>query len=276
MTSRFFKHLIYCLIMALTFASLSLRAQEKSVQLANTQQFTLHSDAVNDNFEIMVGLPFGYSQSDTRYKVLYVLDANVTFGMVNDIQTLISFEPENPPMIVIGIGYKDFGNWIQKRARDYMPTQVNTAPGSGGAGKFLQFLEEQLIPHINQEYRTTESRLLYGHSTAGLFGLYTIFQKPNLFEGYIITSPSVDEDKGYSQQQVGHTPAEVPQPVRVFLSSGSREKTSFQTAYKQFLKSFKRWEEQGIKVKSEEFDASHMSSMAPAFVKGLEYVNRTH
>lgn len=275
MTSRFFKQLLYGSILALVLPAWYLNAQDRPVQLANTQQFTLHSDAINDDFEIMVGLPFGYGRSDTRYKVLYVLDANVTFGMVHDIQILLSFEPENPPMIVVGIGYKDFTNWIQKRARDYMGHEVSTAPGSGGAGKFLQFLEKQLIPHIDKTYRTTDSRLLYGHSTAALFGLYTIFQTPDLFEGYIITSPSVDEDDDFSVRKMTLTSSTPSRPIKVYTSYGSREKTSFKTAYQRFLESFKSWEKRGIKIKSEEIEASHMSSMAPAFIRGLQYLNRT-
>lgn len=261
-----------CCLLALFMTNLTLLAQEKPVQMANTQQFTLHSTAVNDDFEIMVGLPFGYSQSDSRYKVLYVLDANVTFGMVNDIQTLMSFEPENPAMIIVGIGYKDFGNWIQKRARDYMPSAVSSAPGSGGADDFLSFLENQLIPEVDKRFRTNGSKLIYGHSTAALFGLYTLFQSPGLFEGYIITSPSVDEDNGFSSNLFKSSPRSI-KPVRVFTSYGNREKVSFQSAYKSFLEVFQAWKSREVIFKSEEFDASHMSSMAPAFVKGLEFVN---
>lgn len=261
-----------CCLLALFMTNLNLLAQEKSVQLANTEQFTLHSTAVNDDFEIMVGLPFGYERTDTSYKVLYVLDANVTFGMVNDIQTLISFEPENPAMIIVGIGYKDFGNWIQKRARDYMPSAVSSTPGSGEADKFLSFLEKQLIPEIDKRFRTNGSKLIYGHSTAALFGLYTLFQRPGLFDGYIITSPSVDEDNGFSHNLFKSSSS--TKPVRVFTSYGSREKASFQSAYKSFLEVFQAWKGREVILKSEEFDASHMSSMAPAFVKGLEFVNK--
>ncbi len=255
-------------------ASLSLKAQKQPVQLDNTEQFTLHSATVGDDFEIMVGLPFGYGQSDARYKVLYVLDANVTFGMVNDIQTLMSFEPENPAMIIVGIGYKYFSQWIRKRARDYMPLAVSSAPGSGGADKFLQFLENQLIPHIDKEYRTNPSRLIYGHSTAGLFGLYALFQKPDLFLGYIITSPSVDEDNGYALNQAGQSSLAPAKPIKIFTSHGSREKSSFQSAYKTYLKALQQQQNQRVKLRSETFDASHMSSMAPAFVRGLEFVNK--
>ncbi|MCE7990484.1 MAG: alpha/beta hydrolase [Roseivirga sp.] len=262
--------LTWCLL-ALFMIGLNSQAQEKSVRLANTRQFTLHSTAVNDDFEIMVGLPFGYAQSNTRYKVLYVLDANVTFGMVNDIQTLMSFEPEHPALIVVGIGYKDFGNWIQKRSRDYMPSTAGKAPGSGGTDKFLSFLENQLIPEVDKKFKTNGSNLIYGHSTAGLFGLYSLFTRPALFEGYIITSPSVDEDNGFSHN-LFKSPSGSTEPARVFISYGNREKASFQSAYKSFLEVFKAWKGEKMTLQSQELDASHMSSMAPAFVKGLEFV----
>lgn len=249
----------------------TLLAQTKQVQLVNTEQFTLNSSNVNDDFEISVSLPFGYAQSDTEYKVLYILDANVTFGMVHDIQTLISFEPENPPLLIVGIGYKDFGNWIQKRARDYMPSKVNTAPGSGGAENFMAFLEEELFPHINNKYRTTEEKIIYGHSTAGLFGLYALLHKPDMFDGYIITSPSVDEDNGFSMNLLNSSTLD--QPVRVFTSYGVKEKETFVKAYKSFVQSLEKKAGQNITLKTAQFDASHMASMAPAFVAGLQFVN---
>ncbi|OEK00555.1 hypothetical protein BFP97_03110 [Roseivirga sp. 4D4] len=251
----------------------TLLAQTESVQLANTQQFTFNSSHINDDFEIMVSLPLGYQQSSTRYKVLYVLDANVTFGMTHDIQTLISFEPENPPMIIVGIGYKDFGNWIQKRARDYMPSKVKSAPGSGGAAKFMTFLEEQLIPHINSKYRTTEEKIIYGHSTAGLFGLYVLLKKPGMFDGYIITSPSVDEDSGYSLELLNSATSVPTKQVRVFTSYGTKEKPSFVETYKAFVKALGYKIHTNVKLESGQFIASHMASMAPAFVAGLQFVN---
>ncbi len=266
---------LYCFVI-LTIGQKHLLAQNNPVQLANTHQFNLHANTVDDDFEIMVGLPFGYEQSNTKYKVLYVLDANVSFGMARDIQTLISFEPENPPMIIVGIGYKDFGNWIQKRARDYMPTKVENLPGSGGADQFLKFIETQLIPEIDQRYRTTNSRIIYGHSTAGLFGLYTLLNKSELFDGYIITSPSVDEDGGYSLSLLKATSFISNKSARVFTSYGTKEKRSFVEAYDTFIKTFKKTIGNDLTMKSEQIDASHMVSMAPAFVAGMQFMNQNN
>lgn len=263
---------VICILIILLISNL-ISAQEKPVSLPNTQTFSIHSDAVNDDYEIYISLPLGYGTGDTKYKTLYVLDANVTFGMTHDIQTLLSFEPENPAMIIIGIGYKDFGSWIKKRARDYLPSHVNSAPGSGGADLFLTFLEAQLIPHINKTYRTNESRIIYGHSTAALFGIYTLFERPDLFEGYIITSPSVDEDNGYSMRTLISTSTSPTESVSVFFSHGTKEKQSFITAYKNFLTTLTNRKLSNIELKSLAFDASHMASMAPSFVKGLQYIN---
>ncbi|MBO3697716.1 alpha/beta hydrolase [Roseivirga sp. E12] len=264
-----------CMVLML-FGQSTLSAQTKPVQLANTEQFTIKSSSVDDDFEISVSLPFGYAQSETTYKVLYILDANVTFGMAHDIQTLISFEPENPPMIIVGIGYKDFGNWIQKRARDYMPSKVISAPGSGGADKFMAFLEKELIPKVKEKYRTTEEKIIYGHSTAGLFGLYALMTKPEMFDGYIITSPSVDEDNGYALSQLNSIESFPNKSARVFTSYGTKEKQTFADAYKAFIKVLKNKAAQDIVLKSQKFDASHMASMAPAFVAGLQFVNKSN
>ncbi len=76
-----------------------------------------------------------------------------------------------PETVIVGIGYplnslktdeERWGKWLAWRMRDYTPT--NTAQmdkdfglegiKSGGASTFVQFLEQELLPFIEQHYRT--------------------------------------------------------------------------------------------------------------------------
>jgi len=63
---------------------------------------------------------------------------------------------------------------------------------SGGAQAFLEFLDKELIPFIGSSYRTDHhTRMLSGYSFGGLFGMYALFHKPELFCKYFIGSPSI-------------------------------------------------------------------------------------
>jgi tetratricopeptide (TPR) repeat protein len=66
---------------------------------------------------------------------------------------------------------------------------VDNIPTSGGAEKFLGFLYKELVPHLDENYRTAGFNILLGHSFGGTFIGYTLLAKPNLFDAYLAVSP---------------------------------------------------------------------------------------
>ena len=100
-------------------------------------------------------------------------------------------------MIVVGITNTD-------RTRDLSPTHVTTTvgggntalqfPTSGGADKFLKFIETELIPEIEKRYRTQPYRILAGHSLGGLFAIHAMLSRPDVFQSYIAVSPALHWD----------------------------------------------------------------------------------
>lgn len=164
------------------------------VSLKNTQKYLFfNSTHVDDNFTISVNLPPSYNNGDKNYPVLYLLDANFFMGLFADTTRLLQHSEEIPELIVIGVGYPDDDKHIVLRERDYLPTYHESSPTSGKAEQFLKFLNEELKPHIKKNtYRIKENdSTLVGDSYGGLFALYTLFDKPESFQRYIIGSPTV-------------------------------------------------------------------------------------
>jgi len=95
-------------------------------------------------------------------------------------------------LIVVGVINTD-------RTRDLTPvksTDKNAAgelqfPTSGGSDNFLKFFETELIPQIEEQYRTQPYRILAGHSLGGLFAIHAMITKTGLFNSYIAVSPSL-------------------------------------------------------------------------------------
>ena len=102
-------------------------------------------------------------------------------------------------IIVVGISYgQGMDAWWNKRARDLSPSKDTIwdvgkqFPNAGGADNFLKFIQYELFPVVNKNYRINpDSVAIFGHSFGGLFTAYILFKQPELFKGYIISSPPV-------------------------------------------------------------------------------------
>jgi len=159
--------------------------------------------------------------------VLYILDGDITYGMGVSIARYLQHGENIPELIIVGIGYgtlrKDAGNM---RQRDYSPTEKSSKPGiTGGAQNFLNFLTEELFPHIDSAYRTDKNdKTVYGYSIAGLFGLYTLLNKPETFNSYIIGSPYLLWDNAVIFSEEEEASIRFPElNAKVFISIGSYE-----------------------------------------------------
>ena len=62
-------------------------------------------------------------------------------------------------------------------------------PTSGKADQFLAFVERELIPWVERTYRTSDLRILAGHSAGGNFALHAMRTKPGLFQAIVAASP---------------------------------------------------------------------------------------
>ena len=59
-----------------------------------------------------------------------------------------------------------------------------------GAPAFLTFIEKEVMPFIEKQYRTTDERAIYGHSMGGMFTTFVLFNRPDLFNMVLIGAPA--------------------------------------------------------------------------------------
>ena len=184
-------------ILSFSFGALNAQNVKEKVSLENTEQFSIASENVKgENYLIQVSLPFGYSSSHNSYPVLYVLDGDYAFGLTKGIADLLMIGKDIKGIIVVGISYgKGVLAWSLKRTRDLTPghdTIFAKGQNTGGADNFLGFLQNELIPAINKNYRTyPDSSAICGESLGGLLNSYILWKQPELFKSYIIISPSL-------------------------------------------------------------------------------------
>jgi len=159
-------------------------------------RITIKSEVMGEERVILVRTPPGYQANAARYPVLYMTDGDAHMAHTSGTIEFLARNGRMPEMIVVGITNTD-------RTRDLTPTNA-TLPGqngegiqfptSGGADKFLKFIETEVIPQIEGKYRTQPYRVFAGHSFGGLFAIHALTSRPDLFHALIAVSPSLQWD----------------------------------------------------------------------------------
>lgn len=192
----------------------------------------IQSKELSEERLLNIYLPQGYHpDSSTRYPVIYVLDgsAHEDFPHIAGLAQFMNMYQLLPKSIVVGIAnvnrYRDF-TYPSNVKYD---NKVN--PANGGSPNFIKFLAEEVQPLIDQNFSVTEHRTIIGQSLGGLLATEILMKRPELFDDYIIVSPSLWWDKQRlvnSAEEYFNTNQNLKK--RVFVSLGQEPKVMHKTA----------------------------------------------
>lgn len=166
------------------------------------------------------------------YRVIYVLDANAMFLTTVEAVRAHARRGDagpDPGALVVGIGYPPGADIGARRTWDLtVPVAEPRAKApTGGAEEFFDFLQNELKPLVERDYRVDRARqTLMGHSLAGMFTTRVMTRHPDAFESYVGMSSSFwfgghalsDEVEAFAKAR---TPADAP--VRVLLLAAEFE-----------------------------------------------------
>jgi hypothetical protein len=150
-----------------------------------------------------VSLPANYS-TEKAYPVIYVLDAEWGFNLVESIVQSYVRTRKVPEHIIVGIPHID----MSKRTYDLTFSDNRIKPdGSilddkrlktinyGGGRHFLDFLNDELLPDVAKHYSTNNTNILLGHSFGGYFALHLLLEDHD-FQAVQVYDPSVWFNEG--------------------------------------------------------------------------------
>ena len=163
---------------------------------------SIYSNFLNEQRSIRVLLPASYKlESSDTYEVIYLTDGEWAMHPFSFIYKFAQDEHFVPPAIIVAIPnrYIDGAN---QRDRDLLPVHVPQPAISGGAGNFLNFIKDELMPYVDSKYPTNGTNSLYGHSYGGVFVLYVLLTEPQLFNTYYATDPPLRWNNDYLTNQV--------------------------------------------------------------------------
>lgn len=174
--------------------------QSNDAQVIDKRDFSIgetiemRSNILNENRVINIYLPNSYTQDSAKnYPVIYLLDGSKSedFIHISGLVQFCSFSWINiiEESIIVGIGNVD-----RKRDFTYPSTleiDQKEFPTSGKSERFMNFIGEELQKVISENYRTSETKTIIGQSLGGLLATEILFKRPDLFDNYIIVSPSL-------------------------------------------------------------------------------------
>ncbi|MFC1573074.1 alpha/beta hydrolase-fold protein [Candidatus Eisenbacteria bacterium] len=140
------------------------------------------SRILGEDRRILVHLPRDYEESGRSYPVIFKLHG-APLGFFAPISTGLDLLAESgriPPAILVGVE--------QHGHLEVKPRDAGGPPVDIRGEEFLRFLSEELLPFVDQNYRTKELRILMGSYECGLFTIYTLVEAPELFPAYLANS----------------------------------------------------------------------------------------
>lgn len=145
--------------------------------------------------EVLIYTPTDYTDKTRRFEVVYVLDAQ-SREFFDAVHTTLAFQNHGlRPMIVVGI-VSPFRN-IDFLPKNIHPETVQEQFGElGGADNFSDFIENTVIPYIDENYRTIPTKIGIGYSNGGTFMNYSMLKKPDLFDVIFSIDANFNYDKG--------------------------------------------------------------------------------
>ncbi len=192
----------------------------KSTPFTIGESVTFRSNILQQDRTLNIYLPNSYHPDSTKqYPVIYLLDGSKNEDFIH-IAGLVQFASfpwiqTIPETIVVGIANVD-------RKHDFTFPTTNKKdkedfPTTGGSEDFIHFLAAEVQPFIDTHYTTSSTKTIIGQSLGGLVATEILFTQPDLFDNYIIVSPSMWWD---DESLLAITPATYSSDKGIFIGVG--------------------------------------------------------
>ncbi len=276
------KHrIIFPLFLFLCFLAFSVLAQSsdhRSFQIGEIRE--IKSTITNKTYELIIKYPDSYqADKEKHYPVVYFCDGYWDFPLLSAIYGNLLYDEKIEECFLVGFSYKgenlDYG---PLRQIDYTPKTNNDMNGAGGADQFIEVVEKEFIPFMENNYRIDNSwRALGGSSLGGLFTLYTMLVNPQLFNAYISISPAVLWDNNWLiNYEAEFQKKNKELPVTLYMTGAEKEfpqTPQFLASIVEFDKILSKRNYNGFSYKFRMIDdAYHASTKAESYTRGLQHI----
>ena len=157
---------------------------------------SIWSKVLNENRRLQFYKPEVFPEyADVVPPIVYVLDGD---AYIHDVSTILNSLCERlvvlPPVNVVAVENSDTPGARRRDFEAAPPYASKTEKENNGATKFIRFLKEEVIPYAEKGYKKRPYRVVTSHSFSGWMALQLFLEYPDIFDGYILTDPSMNPD----------------------------------------------------------------------------------
>jgi predicted alpha/beta superfamily hydrolase len=213
---------------------------------------------------LKIQLPRDYeTNTDKVYPIVIVLDANYLFEPVAGNVDYFGYWEDMPESIVVGIMQGD------DRYDDCSYDDTNFMPADQGAD-FFEFIGLELIPYIDNNYRTAKFVIAVGHDFTANFINYYLFKDPPLFKGYINLSPDLAP---MMDERLPQRIPNIPSKIFYYLATGTDDIKNMMEISESLNKSLAPLKSDNFVYYYDNFEgATHYSLVARAIPSAMEKI----
>lgn len=232
-------------ILLLSLLSLTAFSQKKTE--------TFNSQKLNEKREITISLPVSYEKNPTKkYPLLVLLDGDYLINPVLGSLNYGVYWDDLPEVIIVALNQ----NKNNERETDCALDPVTGLP-DGKSIDFFDFLALELVPYLQNNYRTTDFKIIAGHGETATFINFFLYKDKPLFNAYISLSPELPDGM---ETQVPEILSTIKDPVYYYLSSADGDMKDMQAKIKQLDNLAQEIKNPNLNYKFEHFKgASHFS-----------------
>ncbi|WP_299272763.1 alpha/beta hydrolase-fold protein [uncultured Psychroserpens sp.] len=236
-------------------------------QIASSQVIyeTIESSKLGESREIKIQLPRNYDpEGDILYPLVVVLDGDYLFEPMIGNADYHSYWGDMPRSIVVGV------NQAKSRDSDLSYSDEFGFPSDDGGAQFFEFIGQELIAYINDNYLTSDFRIMVGHDQSANFINYWLFKDKPLFRGYIAFSPDLAPDMATRLQEKLSTTTE---DTFYYLATADNDVKSLREDILEFNTALAGIENDKLHYRFDDFtDADHYSLVGLGIPKAINEI----
>ncbi|WP_294733934.1 alpha/beta hydrolase-fold protein [uncultured Flavobacterium sp.] len=246
----------YLLFLLLAFSSLY---PQKTLEDVPSKVF-------NDTRVVSVVLPTLYEENEKKnYPLLILLDGEYLVDPFQGMLSYTSYWDDLPQAIIVGVNHEG------AEGREYdTQTYKSTGLPEGQGDQFYQFIANELIPYMEDNYRVAPFHVVAGHNLTGGFLNFFLYRDKPVFNAYISFSPIMPLEM---ENRVASALTDVNKKTYYYMATASGDVKKIKEKINALDDNIKAIENPNLKYKFEEFEgASHYSLVALGIPNALYFI----
>jgi pimeloyl-ACP methyl ester carboxylesterase len=180
-------------------------------QVGQFESFRIVSSILHETRRIYVSRPSSFSSTAParRYPVVVVVDGEELAVPVAAVSAHLVRMGQIPEAIIVGIENTN-------RLRDLTPPGLSVSGSTTheGGDRFLDFIEQELLPAVDKEFRGAAPRTFVGHSSGGILATYVAATRPEFRAVVAIDAPVSLGDDWLAKKLTARASAPGTAPLR--------------------------------------------------------------